>query len=242
MKKSNSEIPRLQKTENIKKIFANLAKSIPAPKSELESVNKFTFLVAVVLSAQATDKGVNKATKSLFEKVKTPKDMLELGKEKLKKYIKTVGFYNSKSENIMKLSKALVEKFHNKIPNNMEDLLTLPGVGRKTANVILNSVFHKPVIAVDRHVLRVANRIGLAYGDDPEDIEMQLMKIVPKKWLMNAHHYLVLHGRYVCTARSPHCAECCIKELCAYEGNVFPLAGEGVDCRNKVKARRGSGK
>ncbi|MCL2504935.1 MAG: endonuclease III [Alphaproteobacteria bacterium] len=206
---------------NISKIFALLAKSIPAPKSELDSVNEFTFLVAVVLSAQATDKGVNKATKSLFERVKTPEEMLKLGKKGLIGYIKTVGFYNSKSENIIKLSKALVERFHSKLPDNMEDLLTLPGVGRKTANVILNSVFGKPVIAVDRHVLRVANRLGLAFGDNPEDIETQLMAIVPKKYLSNAHHYLVLHGRYVCTARSPHCPECCVEELCPYENKTL---------------------
>lgn len=203
--------------KNVDEIFHRLSEANPNPRTELDSVNGYTFLVAVVLSAQTTDKGVNKATAPLFEKVRTPQAMLALGEEGLKNYIKSIGFYNAKSKNVLALSRALVEKFGGEIPSTRDDLQSLPGVGRKTANVVLNAVFEQPVIAVDRHVLRVANRIGLAKGDTPDEIEEQLMKVVPARWLIHAHHWLVLHGRYVCTARAPKCATCVIRELCAFK-------------------------
>ncbi len=201
----------------IDEIFRRLSIANPNPRTELDSVNAFTFLVAVVLSAQTTDKGVNKATAPLFKKVRTPQEMLDLGEEGLKSYVKTIGLYNGKAKNIMALSKALVENFSGKVPSSREDLMQLPGVGRKTANVVLNAVFNQPVVAVDRHVLRVSNRIGLAKGETPEEIESQLMKVVPQKWLNHAHHWLVLHGRYICTARAPKCAKCGIRELCLFK-------------------------
>ena len=205
------------KPEAINEIFRRLSKANPNPQTELDSVNAYTFLVAVVLSAQTTDKGVNKATAPLFKKVKTPQAMLKLGEAGLKKYIKTIGLYNAKAKNIIALSKTLIEKFEGEVPAARDALQTLPGVGRKTANVVLNSVFKQPVVAVDRHVLRVSNRIGLAKGATPEEIEEQLMRVVPKKWLNHAHHWLVLHGRYVCTARAPHCPTCLINDLCTYK-------------------------
>lgn len=201
----------------IDEIFRRLSIANPNPRTELDSVNAFTFLVAVVLSAQTTDKGVNKATAPLFKKVRTPQEMLDLGEEGLKSYVKTIGLYNGKAKNVMALSKALVENFSGKVPSSREDLMQLPGVGRKTANVVLNAVFNQPVVAVDRHVLRVSNRIGLAKGETPDEIESQLMKVVPQKWLNHAHHWLVLHGRYICTARAPKCAKCGIRELCLFK-------------------------
>jgi endonuclease-3 len=205
------------KPADIDEFFRRLSEANPEPKTELDYVNGYTFLVAVVLSAQTTDKGVNKATAALFKKVKTPQEMLKLGERGLKKYIKTIGLYNAKAKNIIALSKALIEKFGGEIPKTREELQSLPGVGRKTANVILNAFFGKPVIAVDRHVLRVANRTGLAKGETPEEIEEQLTRVIPQKWLNHAHHWLVLHGRYVCTARAPKCPACPVKDLCAYK-------------------------
>ncbi len=201
----------------VNEIFKRLSEANPNPRTELDSVNPYTFLVAVVLSAQTTDKGVNKATAPLFKKIKTPQAMLKLGEAGLKKYIKTIGLYNAKAKNIMALSQALAEEFGGEVPATREELQTLPGVGRKTANVVLNAVFKKPVVAVDRHVLRVSNRIGLTKSETPEETEEQLMKIIPQKWLLHAHHWLVLHGRYVCTARAPKCADCVICELCSYK-------------------------
>ncbi|MFA5040268.1 MAG: endonuclease III [Bdellovibrionales bacterium] len=204
------------KPADVDDFFSRMSKANPEPKTELDYVNGYTFLVAVVLSAQTTDKGVNKATAVLFKNVKTPQAMLELGEAGLKKYIKTIGLYNAKAKNIMALSQALVEKFGGEIPSTQEELQSLPGVGRKSANVVLNAFFGQPVIAVDRHVLRVANRTGLAKGETPEEIEEQLMRIVPKKWLPHAHHWLVLHGRYVCTARAPQCPTCLVRDLCSF--------------------------
>jgi endonuclease III len=205
------------KPANVDEFFRRLSKANPNPRTELDSVNGYTFLVAVVLSAQTTDKGVNKATAALFKSVKTPEEMLKLGETGLKKYIRTIGLYNAKAKNIIALSKALTEKFGSDIPSKRDELQSLPGVGRKTANVVLNAFFGKPVIAVDRHVLRVSNRTGLANGETPEEVEDQLMRIVPKKWLKHAHHWLVLHGRYVCTARAPKCPTCPVRDLCAYK-------------------------
>jgi endonuclease-3 len=205
------------KPADVDEFFRRLSKANPEPKTELDSVNGFTFLVAVVLSAQTTDKGVNKATAALFKKVKTPQAMLKLGEAGLKKYIKTIGLYNAKAKNILALSKALIKKHKSEIPSSHEELQKLPGVGRKTANVVLNAFFGQPVIAVDRHVLRVSNRTGLAKGETPEKIEEQLMRVVPKKWLLHAHHWLVLHGRYVCTARAPACPTCLVRDLCVFK-------------------------
>ncbi|MFA4994988.1 MAG: endonuclease III [Bdellovibrionales bacterium] len=205
---------------SINEIFRHLSAANPNPRTELNSVNAYTFLVAVVLSAQTTDKGVNKATAALFKKAKTPQAMLKLGEAGLKKYIKTIGLYNAKAKNIIALSKAIIEKFGGEVPSSREELQSLPGVGRKTANVVLNAVFKQPVVAVDRHVLRVSNRIGLAKGETPEEIEEQLMRVAPKKWLNHAHHWLVLHGRYICTARAPHCPTCPIRDLCAYKNKT----------------------
>jgi len=208
------------KPEDINEIFRRLSKANPNPRTELDSVNAYTFLVAVVLSAQTTDKGVNKATVPLFKKVTTPQTMLKLGEAGLKKYIKTIGLYNAKAKNIIALSKTLIEKFNGEVPASREELQSLPGVGRKTANVVLNAVFHQPVVAVDRHVLRVSNRIGLVKTETPEATEEQLMRVVPKKWLDHAHHWLVLHGRYVCTARAPHCPTCLIRDLCTFKNKT----------------------
>lgn len=202
---------------DIDELFRRLAKINPNPRTELDAPNEYTFLVAVVLSAQTTDKGVNKATAPLFKKIQTPQAMIELGEESLKTYIKTIGLYNGKAKNIMALSKILVEKFGGQVPSTRENLQSLPGVGRKTANVVLNAIFNQPVIAVDRHMVRVSNRLGLAKGEDPEEIEKQLLQIVPEKWLLHAHHWLVLHGRYICTARSPKCPGCIINDLCRFK-------------------------
>lgn len=202
--------------EEIDHFFEHLAFRDPNPKGELYSVNPFTLLVAVVLSAQATDKGVNKATKTLFEVADTPQKMLDLGEEGLKNYINTIGLYNAKARNIMGLCQRLIEDFSADVPDNRDDLESLPGVGRKTANVVLNAAFHEPVIAVDTHIFRVSNRTGLASGKTPTEVEKELMKRIPSKWLMKAHHWLVLHGRYICKARKPLCPTCPVREECHY--------------------------
>jgi len=205
------------KPVDVDEMFRRMAEANPDPRTELDSVNAYTFLVAVVLSAQTTDKGVNRATAPLFKKVKTPQAMLTLGEEGLKEYIKTIGLYNAKAKNVIALSKILVETYGGHVPSVREDLQNLPGVGRKTANVVLNAVFEQPVVAVDRHVLRVSNRLGIAKGDTPEEIEEQLLRVVPKKWLRHAHHWLVLHGRYVCKAKAPACPTCLVRDLCAFK-------------------------
>jgi endonuclease-3 len=201
----------------IDQFFCRLAAERPAPKTELNYVNSYTLLVAVVLSAQATDVGVNKATRTLFARIKTPQAMLKLGEKGLKGYVKTIGLYNGKAKNIVALSKILVEKFEGQIPRTREDLMSLPGVGRKTANVILNVAWDEPTVAVDTHVFRVANRTGLAKGVTPEEVETKLLKAVPKKRLSHAHHWLILLGRYTCKARAPLCPSCVVRDLCAYK-------------------------
>jgi endonuclease-3 len=207
----------MMKTKDVDEFFRRLSIARPAPKTELEYINNYTLLVAVVLSAQMTDTGVNKATKDLFKAARTPKQMVELGETKLKKYLKTINFFNTKTKNVINLSKALIENFNGEIPRNRDDLQSLPGVGRKTANVILNVAFGEPTIAVDTHVFRVANRTGLAKGETPEEVEEQLAKVVPKKWISHAHHWLILHGRYTCKARAPLCPECPVRDLCEYK-------------------------
>lgn len=202
--------------KKIKQIFACFQKANLKPTTELIYHSSFELLIAVILSAQATDKSVNKATGALFEIASTPEKMLHLGEEKLKNYIKTIGLYKNKAKNIIQTCKMLVEQFHSEVPHTREALESLPGVGRKTANVILNTCFKQPVIAVDTHIFRVAQRIGLAKGKTPLAIEEQLMEVIPKEYLHDAHHWLILHGRYVCTARKPHCPTCIINKLCEY--------------------------
>lgn len=212
-KNKNKGIELLSRSE-ISEIFEIFKKKNPAPKSELTAPNNYTFLVSVVLSAQSTDKSVNKATKELYEKIKTPEEMLGLGEEKLLDYIKSIGLYKSKGKHIIQLSRILTEKFGGSIPETFEDLISLPGVGRKTANVILNSVYKKPTMPVDTHILRISPRIGLATGNTPEKVEKELLEIIPEQYLLNAHHWLILHGRYICTAKKPDCSNCPIERLC----------------------------
>jgi endonuclease-3 len=201
--------------------FDRLAAELPEPKGELEYINPFTLLVAVVLSAQATDTVVNKATKRLFEVVKTPKAMVELGEDRLKDYIKTVGLYNSKAKNVIKLSEILLAEHGGRVPQDRTALEKLPGVGRKTANVVLNIAFGHPTIAVDTHIFRVGNRTGLAPGKTPLEVEAKLEKVVPKDRKLHAHHWLILHGRYVCKARKPDCARCVVRDLCRFKDKTL---------------------
>lgn len=202
-------------------IFKRFQTANPEPKGELESVNDYTFLVAVILSAQATDIGVNKATKALFKVADTPEKMLKLGLKGLKEHIKTIGLYNAKAENVIKMSQTLVDKYNSQVPDTMEDLTSLAGVGRKTANVVLNIVFGHPTIAVDTHVFRVSNRTGLAIGDTVETVEKKLDKVIPAEFKRHAHHWLILHGRYICKARNPDCAGCLISDLCNYYKEII---------------------
>jgi len=200
--------------KQIENIFKIWFEKNPDPKTELNYTNNYTLLIAVVLSAQSTDIGVNKATKELFKIADTPQKMLLLGKEKLKKYIATIGLFNNKAENIIKLSKQLIEKYNGEVPNDFEKLISLAGVGQKTANVVLNCAFQKPTIAVDTHVFRVANRIGLVKEKTPENTELALIKKIPKPFQINAHHWMILHGRYICKAKNPNCEMCNINFLC----------------------------
>lgn len=202
--------------QEIELFFEKLSARNPNPEGELYSINTFTLLIAVVLSAQATDKGVNKATGELFKVAPTPDKMLALGEGGLKSYIKTIGLYNSKARNIIVLCQKLITDFGGKVPHRREDLESLPGVGRKTANVVLNAAFHEPVIAVDTHIFRVSNRTGLALGKTPLLVEKELMKRIPSRWLIKAHHWLVLHGRYICKARKPLCPTCPVRHECHY--------------------------
>lgn len=203
--------------QNIDTFFGRLAAQNPHPVTELEYVNIFTLLVAVVLSAQATDLGVNKATRPLFAKITTPEQMLHLGEAGLREHIKSIGLFNSKAKNIMALSEILVRQYHGDVPREREALESLPGVGRKTANVILNVAWGELTLAVDTHVFRVANRTGLAVGKTPLEVEQKLLKFIPEKWLRHAHHWLILHGRYICKARKPDCQNCVVRDLCSFK-------------------------
>jgi len=194
-----------------------LNKSIKNPKTSLKFRNKFTLLTSVVLSAQCTDVNVNNVTKNIYNKYYSPEHFVKLGINKIKKLIKSIGLFNSKAKNLYYLSKILLEKYNSKIPNNFEGLILLPGVGRKTANVVLNAAFNKPTVAVDTHVFRVSNRTGLTNGKNPEQVENQLLKIIPKKHLKKAHHLILLHGRYTCKARNPLCKKCVINKICLYK-------------------------
>ncbi len=198
-------------------IFRRLREHNPNPTTELNYRNEFELLIAVILSAQATDVGVNKATKKLFEDAPTPQAMLELGVDGLKQYIKTIGLYNSKAENIIKTCRILVEKYKGQVPRTREELEALPGVGRKTANVVLNTAFGEPTIAVDTHIFRVCNRTGIAKGKNPLEVEKRLERLVPDEFKKDAHHWLILHGRYTCVARKPRCGSCIIEDLCEYK-------------------------
>ena len=195
-------------------LFERFKEKNPKPTTELIAPNNYTLLVSVVLSAQATDKSVNKATESLYKKVDTPEKMLELGEEGLIEYIKSIGLYRAKAKNVIALSKLLVENFASSLPRTREDLMSLPGVGRKTANVILNVVYGEKTMPVDTHLLRISPRIGLSFGTNPETIEKDLLKIIPDEYMEHAHHWLILHGRYICTARNPKCEDCPINDIC----------------------------
>jgi len=208
------------KKSAVKEFFARLAKTSPAPSTELEYKNPYTLLVAVVLSAQATDVGVNKATKALFARVDTPKKMLALGESKLKSHIKTIGLFNTKAKNVIKLSRILVSEHDSAVPESRAALEALPGVGRKTANVVLNTVFGQPTIAVDTHIFRLGNRTGLAPGKNPREVEDGLLKVVPDQFKLYAHHWLILHGRHVCKARKPDCPSCIVADLCGFKGKT----------------------
>jgi len=201
----------------IREFFQRLAKTIPAPQTELAYENPYTLLVAVVLSAQATDRSVNEATGPLFKIVDTPQKMIALGEAKLRRAIKRIGLFRTKAKNVIALSKKLIEEHGGGVPTTREALMTLPGVGRKTANVVLNQAFGQATIAVDTHVFRVANRTGLASGETPHEVEQRLEARVPAEFKRHAHHWLILHGRYVCVARKPKCPDCVVRELCDYK-------------------------
>jgi endonuclease-3 len=205
--------------------FSRFRKANPEPKGELEHLNNFTLLVAVVMSAQATDAGVNKATRALFPVADTPQKMVALGEEKLRDHIKTVGLYRTKARNVIELSRRLIAEHGGEVPQNREALQALPGVGRKTANVVLNIAFGEPTIAVDTHLFRVGNRTGLAPGKDPLEVELELDRVVPAEFKRHAHHWLILHGRYTCVARRPLCEKCLINDLCKWpEKSTFLLS------------------
>jgi endonuclease-3 len=204
------------KKTDVEEFFARLAAERPDPTTELQYINPYTLLVAVVLSAQATDVGVNKATEPLFKIADTPQKMVDLGEARLRDYIKSIGLYRTKTKNVIRLSEILVEKHGGQVPRERAALEALPGVGRKTANVVLNVAFGEPTIAVDTHIFRVANRTGLAPGKTPLEVELKLEKVVPARWKQHCHHWLILHGRYTCVARLPRCPACVVRDLCAY--------------------------
>jgi endonuclease-3 len=210
--------------QDVREMFRRFAARQPEPKGDLDYVNAFTLLVAVVLSAQATDVGVNRATKALFAVADTPEKMLALGEAAVAGHIKTIGLWRNKAKNVIALSQALIRDHSSEVPDTREALMKLPGVGRKTANVVLNNAFGQAVMAVDTHLFRIGNRLGLAPGKTPEQVEAGLMKVIPPDYLFHAHHWLILHGRYVCTARKPKCAECVIADLCkaAEKTNAIP--------------------
>lgn len=224
-------MPKAFSQKEVERFFALLAAHDPEPRTELTYKNPFTLLVAVVLSAQATDKGVNKATADLFKVADSPEKMLALGEAGLIQYIKTIGLYRNKAKNVIALSHDLIEKHGGGVPRDREELEALPGVGRKTANVVLNVAFGEKTIAVDTHIFRVANRTGLAPGKTPREVEDRLMAIVPDKYLLHAHHWLILHGRYVCVARKPLCPVCVVRELCQFKDKTR----EGVPAKRTVK-------
>ena len=224
-KASHGALPQWTHAE-VEEAFRRFQEVQPVPKGELQHINPFTLLVAVVLSAQATDAGVNKATPALFAAADTPEEMAKLGEAKVRNFIKTIGLYRTKAKNVIALSKKLVAEHGGKVPRTREELEALPGVGRKTANVVLNIAFGEPTIAVDTHIFRVGNRTGLATGKDPFEVEQKLMQVVPDKYKLHAHHWLILHGRYVCVARRPLCEKCIIADLCKWPGKTTLQVGQ----------------
>jgi endonuclease III len=216
---AHAEMPQWTPAE-VEEAFRRFAVANPAPRGELEHINPFTLLVAVVLSAQATDAGVNKATPALFELADTPEKMVELGEARVRALIKTIGLFRTKAKNVIALSRILIAEHGGEVPHDRDALEALPGVGRKTANVVLNIAFGEPTIAVDTHIFRVGNRTGLAVGKTPLDVEMKLMQVVPERYRLHAHHWLILHGRYVCIARRPLCEKCLIADLCKWPGKT----------------------
>ncbi len=221
---------RLLKPAEVEAFFATLHAANPEPKGELYYTNPFTLLVAVVLSAQATDKGVNKATPALFKAADTPEKMAALGEDKIRDYIKTIGLNKAKAKNVHLLSQRLIDVYASEVPQTMDDLITLPGVGRKTANVVLNIAFGHETIAVDTHLFRVSNRTGLAPGKTPDAVEQRLLKVVPAQFRRHAHHWLILHGRYICLARKPGCPECPVAHICRFRDKT-----PGAQVREKKK-------
>ncbi|MBV1928636.1 MAG: endonuclease III [Gammaproteobacteria bacterium] len=206
--------------DQIEQFFASLQHANPEPKGELDYINTYTLLVAVVLSAQATDIGVNKATGPLFKVVSSPQEMVALGEDKLRDYIKTIGLFNGKAKNVIALSEILIKEHNGEVPQCRDALVKLPGVGRKTANVVLNIAFGEPTIAVDTHLFRLGNRTGLALGKNVLDVEKKLLKNVPEHYMQHAHHWLILHGRYVCKARKPACYNCIVENVCQFPEKV----------------------
>ena len=220
--------------DELTEIFRRFSVQRPEPKGELEHVNPFTLVVAVALSAQATDAGVNKATRALFAVADTPEKMVALGEDKVRDYIKTIGLYRNKAKNVLALSQKLIDDFGGEVPKTREELVTLPGVGRKTANVVMSMAFGVPTMAVDTHVFRIANRMGLAPAKTPDQVEDILMKIIPEPYLFHAHHWLILHGRYCCKARKPECDRCVIADLCKSAEKTNAIAAELVELPAQV--------
>lgn len=204
--------------QKIRRLFSKLREANPAPKTELEHSSVFELLVAVILSAQATDKGVNIATRKLYAVANTPREILDLGEERLMDYLKTIGLYRTKTKNVLAMCQLLINRFGGEVPSTREELESLPGVGRKTANVILNTAFGQPTMAVDTHIFRLGNRTNLAPGKTVLEVEKKLLKVIPAEFLLDAHHWLILHGRYVCKARTPECERCIIWEECEFKG------------------------
>jgi len=229
---------KLMTRAEIEDFFSRLKKQNPDPKTELKYKNPYTLLVAVALSAQATDKSVNKATEPLFKTVDTPEKMVALGEAKLADAIKTIGLYRGKAKNVIALSKILIEKHGSRVPEDRDALEELPGVGRKTANVVLNVAFGEPTIAVDTHIFRVSNRTGLAPGKNPLEVEEGLLKIVPDAYKLHAHHWLILHGRYTCVARKPLCPTCVVRDLCRFKDKTRELAVEKPKLKMSLRAKR----
>jgi len=226
-KAAHGELPQWTKAE-IDEAFRRFAAANPEPRGELHHVNPFTLLVAVVLSAQATDAGVNKATPALFKLADTPEKMARLGEDRVRELIKTIGLFRTKAKNVVALSQILVAQHGGKVPHGRDALEALPGVGRKTANVVLNIAFGEPTIAVDTHIFRIGNRTGLAVGKTPLDVELKLLDVVPEHYRLHAHHWLILHGRYVCLARRPLCETCIIADLCKWPGKTVDSPGNSA--------------
>ena len=216
--------------DKVVEFFSRLEAQNPEPQGELHYINSYTLLVAVVLSAQATDKGVNKATIPLFKKVQTPEQMVKMGEAKVRDAIKTIGLYRNKAKNVIGLSKTLIEEHNSEVPQTRDELVKLPGVGRKTANVVLNIAFGQPTMAVDTHIFRLGNRTGLAPGKNVLEVEQKLEKVIPDQFMLHAHHWLILHGRYVCKARTPECLVCVVEDICRFKDKTKPT-------RTKPKAK-----